>query len=98
MLFSVASSICPLGGRGYLPLLVGPPNTEDMRLLLVKVPLGSYKHIQKLLERDLNLVHVKFNNALRKGVGKRLKNKLCAYLNCEFNFDHCQPLDPLHHL
>ena len=31
----------PLRGKGYLPLLVGPTNKEDLGLFLLKVPLGN---------------------------------------------------------
>ena len=58
----------------------------------MKVPFGSSKHVQQLWERGLNLVNVKVNNELRKGVQKRLKNKVRAHLNREFNSEHYQPL------
>ena len=96
--FHLLLPFAPFGGKGYLPLLVGPSNKEDLGLFLLKVPLGSSKHVQQLGERGLNLVHVKVANELREGVRKRLKNKVRAHLNREFNSEHCQPLNPLNHL
>ena len=84
--------------KAILPLLVGPTNKEDIGLFLLKVPLGSSKHVQQLWERGLNLVHVKVNNELRKGIRKRLQNKARAHLKREFNSEHDQPLDPLYHI
>ena len=73
------------GGKVYLPLLVGLTNKEDLGLFLLKVLLGSSKHVQQLRERGMNLFHVKFINELRNEVRKRLKNKVRAHLNKEFN-------------
>ena len=96
--FHLLLPFSPLGVKGYLPLLVGPTNKEELGHFLLKVLLDSSKHVQQLWERRLNLIHVKVNNELRKRVWKRLKNKIPAHLNREFNSEHCQPLDPLNHL
>ena len=66
--FHLLLPFAPLGGKGYLSLLVGPTNKEDMRFFLQKVPFSNCKHVQQLWERGLNIVHVKVNNDLRKRV------------------------------
>ena len=64
--FHLLLPFAPFGSKGYLPLLVGPTNKEDLGLFLLKFPLDNSKHVQKLWERGLNLVYVKVNNELRK--------------------------------
>ena len=91
--FHLILPFAPFGDKGYLPVLVGPTSKEDLGLFLLKVPLGSSKHVQQLRERDLNFVHVKVKNGLRKGAQKRLKNKVRAHLNREFNSKQFQPHD-----
>ena len=51
--FHLLLPFAPLRGRGYLPLLFGPTNKEDMGLFLLKVPLGSSKHVKKTLGEGL---------------------------------------------
>ena len=46
--FHLLLPFAPVGGKGYLPLLVGPTNKKDLGLFLLKVPLGSSKHVQHL--------------------------------------------------
>ena len=87
--FHLLLPFAPFGGQGYLPLLVGLANKEDLGFFLLKVPLGNSKHVQQLQERGLNLNYVKVNNELRKEFRKRLKNKVHAHLNTKFNFEHC---------
>ena len=65
---SLASSFAPLRGRGCLPLLVGPANEEDLGLSLLKILLDSSKHVHQLQERGMNIVYIKVNNKMRKGV------------------------------
>ena len=45
--FHLLLPFAPFGGKSYLPLLVGPTNKEDLGLFLLKVPLGSKKHVQR---------------------------------------------------
>ena len=44
--FHLLLPFAPFGGKSYLPLLVSPTNKEDLGLFLLKVPLGSSKHVQ----------------------------------------------------
>ena len=46
--FYLLLPFAPLGGKGYLPLLLSPTNKKDLALFLLKVPLGSSKHVQQL--------------------------------------------------
>ena len=45
--FHLLLPFAPLGGKSYLPLLVGPTNKDDLGFFLLKVPLGSSKHVQR---------------------------------------------------
>ena len=60
--FHLLLPFAPFGGKSYLPLLVGPTNKKDLGLFLLKVPLGSSKHVQR---SDLSKIF-KFLNQLVK--------------------------------